>query len=314
MSRPIPSPAALRILLVVPSPVGDAVLATPVLQALHAKYPLAKFDIAGDPRTIELFSRCPYRERLVTRDRQDGWRGRLGFIQELRKQEYDLVVDLRTTGLSLFLRARRRLTRLRNWRARGHAIERHLQVIRRAEDLAMTPQPRVWLSEADRSAARRLLGKLPGQNWLAISPGASEDEKKWPLRHWSELLAQAGGLCDGVVLLGNHLDIAACQELAAGLALPHINLAGRTQLLETAAVLAQVKLYVGNDSGLGHLAAAFGTPTLTLFGSTDSRRYHPWGTVAQWLISPTGMLADLSPAEVAAELEPLLPRPALRAA
>ncbi|MGH8604140.1 MAG: glycosyltransferase family 9 protein, partial [Gammaproteobacteria bacterium] len=60
--------------------------------------------------------------------------------------------------------------------------------------------------------------------------------------------------------------------------------------------------FVGNDSGLGHMASAVGIPTLTVFGPTDALRYHPWGQQADWLCEPEGRLEALSGAVVAARL------------
>ena len=76
---------------------------------------------------------------------------------------------------------------------------------------------------------------------------------------------------------------AGCRQIAAGLVLPHLNLAGETGLLQAAALLEQAQLFVGSDSGLGHLAAASGTPTVTLFGPGDPRRYHTRHPQARWV-------------------------------
>ncbi|MGH8509481.1 MAG: glycosyltransferase family 9 protein, partial [Gammaproteobacteria bacterium] len=81
-----------------------------------------------------------------------------------------------------------------------------------------------------------------------------------------------------------------------------LNLAGQTSILEDCAVLAQTQVFVGNDSGLGHMASAVGTPTLTVFGPTDALRYRPWGRHADWLCEPEGRLEALSGAAVAARL------------
>jgi ADP-heptose:LPS heptosyltransferase len=85
-----------------------------------------------------------------------------------------------------------------------------------------------------------------------------------------------------------------------------LNLAGTTTLLQAAALLSRATLFIGNDSGLGHLCAAVGRPTLTLFGPGDPDRYHPWGPQAHWLVAADGNIASLSPTAVAARAIELL--------
>ena len=81
-----------------------------------------------------------------------------------------------------------------------------------------------------------------------------------------------------------------------------MNLAGRTSLLEDCAVLTRCAVFVGNDSGAGHMAAALETATLTVFGPTDPLRFHPWGARAAWVVAPGGELAALTGGAVAERL------------
>jgi heptosyltransferase-3 len=299
-------PIFRHILLVTLSNIGDALMTTPVMEALHRRYPRAVLDIVADRRSSALFGHCPYLNRVIHRDKQQGWRGSLALVRELRRCHYDLIVDLRTDGLAWLLRARQRLTRRGARRARGHAVERHLEVIRpHTATEGFTPL-RLWLDETERQCARRRLRDLPGGRWLAVGPGARWEPKRWPPGRFGELLRRHHEAFDAVVLLGNHADAPLCNILAAELTLPCLDLAGRTGLLEAAAVLAHMRLFIGNDSGLGHLAAAVGIPTLTLFGPGEPQRYRPWNPGGRWLQSPTGRIEDLPVSTVAEELGDLL--------
>jgi len=91
-----------------------------------------------------------------------------------------------------------------------------------------------------------------------------------------------------------------------------LNLVGQTSILEDCAVLAQAQVFVGNDSGLVHMASAVGIPTLTVFGPTDALRYHPWDQHADWLNEPEGQLEALSGAAVVAPLRLHLERLGVR--
>ncbi|HEY9199516.1 MAG TPA: glycosyltransferase family 9 protein [Gammaproteobacteria bacterium] len=292
---------AAHILVVTLSNIGDAVMTTPVLEALHRRFPEALIDIVADRRSSEIFTHCPYHGRIVFKEKRSGWRGLLRLVRSLRQTRYDLIVDLRTDGLSYLLRARRRLTK-GDRRARGpHAVEQHMGVIAAlgAEDI---PPTRIWLTPQIEAEAAQRLQSLPGSRWLALGPGANWEPKIWPLTRFSDLAERLRNDFDAIVLLGGPNDAERCDFLGRALPLETLNLAGKTPLLLAAAVLARMRIFVGNDSGLGHLASAVGTPTLTLFGPGQPERYHPWGEHAHWLTSPEDDLGKLSAEAVAEEI------------
>ena len=288
-----------NILLITLSNIGDAIMTTPVMVALHEKYPQAVMDIVADARCSELFTHCPGKGEIFLKDKQAGWRGVVSLARQLRTKRYDLVVDLRTDGLTLLLRTRRCLTR-RGSKARGyHAVQRHFAVLGPHEGISKIPATCIWLSGQERDFARRQLAALPGERWLALGPGARWAPKRWPAAAFRELADRLQTQFDGVVLLGSTEDADRCQQVMDGMLLPCINLAGKTGLLQTAALLQQAALFVGNDSGLGHMAAACNTATLTVFGPGDPARYHPWHPQARWLQSDSGDIADVAVEAVA---------------
>lgn len=283
-----------QILVITLSNIGDAVMTTPVIVALRQQYPNASIDIVTDARASELFEHMPGKGTVFLKDKQAGWRGTARLVKRLRRQRYDLVVDLRTDGLTLLLRARTRLTR-RGCRTRDHhAVQRHFAVIAAYEGLRDIPATTLWLAQSEHNFATSRLSELPGPHWLAIGPGARWAPKRWPFEAYRTLCERLQSRFDAVVLLGSTDDAPACRELATALTLPCLNLAGQTSLLQAAAVLQRMALFIGNDSGLGHIAAARDTPTLTLFGPGDPARYHPWNTQARWLQSDSGDIADVT--------------------
>jgi ADP-heptose:LPS heptosyltransferase len=181
-----------------------------------------------------------------------------------------------------------------------------MAVIARREHISGIPPVRIRLADDEHRFAQQALAALPGTRWLALGPGARWEPKRWPVRHFSALANQLQQEFDAVVLLGSTEDTACCRELAEALSLPCINLAGKTTLLQAGALQQQSRLFVGNDSGLGHLAAAVSIPTVTLFGPGEPQRYHPWHPQGRWLQSSTGSLEDLSPDEVARCVRELL--------
>jgi ADP-heptose:LPS heptosyltransferase len=294
-------PPTRSILVVTLSNIGDAIMTTPVLEALHRRYPDAVIDLVADRRSSEIFTHCPYRGRVVFKEKRSGWRGTLHLARTLRETRYDLIVDLRTDGLAYLLRGRRRLTKWQRRERGPHAVEQHLGVIAALGDTDMPPT-RIWLTpQLEADAAQRLAG-LPGTRWLALGPGANWEPKIWPLTRFRDLADHLRNDFDAVVLLGGPNDAERCDFLSRTLPLETLNLAGKTDLLQAAAVLARMHIFVGNDSGLGHIASAVGTPTLTLFGPGEPERYHPWGEHARWLVSPENDLGKLTAEVVAGEV------------
>lgn len=288
-----------KILVITLSNIGDALMTTPVLEALHRRYPDALIDLVADRRSSEVFTHCPYRGRVVFKEKRAGWRGTLQLVRALRHTRYDLIVDLRTDGLAYLLRARRRLTKWHRQERGLHAVEQHMGVIAALGGTDI-PATHIWLTAQLESEAAQRLESLPGRRWLALGPGANWEPKIWPLTRFKDLAEHVQNDFDAIVLLGGPNDAERCDFLSRTLPLETLNLAGKTNLLQAAAVLARMRIFVGNDSGLGHIASAVGTPTLTLFGPGEPQRYHPWGGHARWLISPENDLGKLS-AEVVAE-------------
>ncbi len=289
----------MKILMISLSNIGDAIMTTPVLERLHQIYPTASIDLVCDRRSSELFQHCPYRGTHYHKDKKAGWKGVLQLIRQLRKTRYELVVDLRTDGLAWLLRAKQRLTKW-NHKAYGpHAVEDLISIIDRINPDRQIPECQVWLSEAEQEHATTLTQTLPEGRWLALAPGANWEPKIWSTEYFSTLVQKLQSQFSGIVLLGGPGDKDRCQTIAQHCELPCVNLAGQTGLLDAAAILKKTAFFIGNDSGLGHIASAVGTPTMTLFGPGNPERYHPWGKSAHWLTSPENNLGKLTPEAVA---------------
>jgi len=302
-------PIAPRVLFVTLSNIGDLILTTPALEALHAAYPDHLVDIVADARSSELLRACPYLGTLHHRHKAEGARGLWRLIRQLRQHTYTAIVDLRTDFLPWLLRARRRTAPWRRGSHGPHAVEQHFAVTSRVLCRAGTiPAARVWHAPADTLQAQDLLAPLPAGRWLGLAPGANWPGKIWPAPHYARLIENVADLFTGVVLFGGANDTGITAFLAEGRAIPCLNLAGRTSLTVAAALLDHMAAFVGNDSGLGHLAAARGVPTLTLFGPGRPARYRPWGPHAQILEAPQRDLTALQPAAAEAVLRRLLTR------
>jgi ADP-heptose:LPS heptosyltransferase len=273
----------MRILFITATRIGDAVLSTGLLDHLLASVPDARFTIACGPVAEGVFARMPRRERTIIVDKRPFDLHWLTLWARTVTTVWDLVIDLRGSALSLLLPARRRAI-MRGGRRPGHRLTHLAGVL----DLDPPPLPVAWTSAEDRALAERLIP--PGPPLIGLGPTANWDGKIWPPERFVELFhALASGALAGAraaVFAGpGEAERARAAPVLA--ALPGaIDLCGRLELPEAAACLARCALFVGNDSGLMHLAAAAGAPTLGLFGPTPADEYAPAGRRTAVAVAP----------------------------
>ena len=295
----------MRILFVTSNRVGDAILSTGLLDHLIRTYPQARITIVCGRVAEGVFARMPNRERTIVLDKLPYGRHWLALWAKVLPHWWDLVVDIRGSALSWMVPTARRAV----WRRKaGHKIAELAAVLK----LDPPPLPVVWTGPEDQARARLLLPD--GRPIVALGPTANWAPKTWPAERFAALfqLLAAGPLPGAIpaIFAGPGPEEAA---MAAPLlaALPGaIDLCGRLSLPEVAACFGRAALYVGNDSGLMHLAAAAGTPTLGLFGPTPAAEYGPSGRRAAAVLSRDGTMAGLPVSDVLAAAIDLL-KPAM---
>jgi ADP-heptose:LPS heptosyltransferase len=296
---------APRLLVVTLSNIGDVVLTTPVFEALAARYAESRIDIFADARSAELLAAAPYAGDIYLYNKRSTWSQRLAFLRTLRARRYRLIVDLRSHFLANLLRADQRLYKPRHRDPDLHAAQEHYAALAPLEPATPTPACRLHLSTDDHARAAQLLSPLPGQRWLAIAPGANWPGKKWPREAYRALLTLAASRFDAAIILGSHHDDEDARAIARA-TLPCLITTGRTDLRTAAAMISRAQAFVGNDSGLGHVAAALGVPTVTPFGPGDPKRYRPWGERTCVVQAPKNDLTLLHAEQVWSALEDLL--------
>jgi len=279
----------MRILFVTANRLGDAVLSTGLLDHLIRTYPAARITVACGPVAAGVFQRMPNLERIVVVSKQSGGRHWVPLWGMAVTQWWDLVVDIRGSALSWLIPTRRRAVMRPST---GHKTRQLAQVLR----LETAPAPVAWFSPDDAAAADRLLPGA-GRKPIVLAPTANWAPKIWPADRFVDLfrrLAKRDPAAIPVVLAGpGETEFALARPVLQ--ALPGaIDLVGRLSLPEIAAFLSKASLFVGNDSGLMHLAAAAGAPTLGLFGPTDAIEYAPTGRCCEALVGPTPDMASIT--------------------
>jgi ADP-heptose:LPS heptosyltransferase len=173
--------------------------------------------------------------------------------------------------------------------AKGDAREHRVRQLARLFDLDPPPDPRLWTASHHERAAGAFIP--PGAPVLAIGPAANWPAKQWRAERFADLasrLTAAGGPLPGsrvAVLAAPHERELAEPALAALPPGRRIDLVGKVDLLTAAALLRRCAMFIGNDTGLMHIAAASGTPTLGLFGPSPVAQYAPWGRRTAWVRS-----------------------------
>lgn len=286
-ARPTPSrakePALTRILFITANRLGDAVLSTGLLDHLLRNEPDPRITVACGPVAAGLFERMPGRERTVVLEKRRYDRHWLSLWRVCVGTRWDLAIDLRGSAVTLLLAARRRAI-MRGGRRGGHRIG-HLGGVL---GLAPPPSPVAWTSAAD--AARALALLPPDRPLVALGPTANWSGKVWPADRFAALFERLRAAVPDarpVVLAGpGEAERAMAQGLLDRLPPDAVDLRGRLALPEVAACLRRCRLFVGNDSGLMHLSAAAGIPTLGLFGPSRASEYAPIGPRAAFVAAP----------------------------
>jgi heptosyltransferase-3 len=321
----------MRILFVTSNRLGDAILSTGLLDHLIRTYPDCRITVVCGPVAAELFARMPNCERVIVLDKRR-WSLHWPLLWAVAaRRRWDMVVDIRGSGLAWMVRAKRRAV----MRPRpGHKLSQLAAVL----GIDPPPLPVAWFSAEDAARAAALLppglrlallSGLPagrqaapspppptdpqsGPPLVALAPTANWTQKVWPAERFVALFrALVSGPLPGAVPLILAGPGAAERAMAAPVlaALPEaIDLVGRLSLPEVAACLSRAALFVGHDSGLMHLAAAAGAPTLGLFGPTPADEYAPAGRHTAVVIAMGREMADLPVERAFAAAERLIAR------
>ncbi len=286
-----------RVLVIKPSALGDVVQSLPVLGMLRQRFPQTQLAWLIKDSLAQLLQGHPLLDQVLVWQTQEGrWRSFWGLLREVRAGEFDLVVDLqglfRTGMLSWYSGARWRVG-FSNAREGARWAYTH-RVLVPSRDLPAlvkyalvaqalgcqgpVPQAVIPIQEEHRRWAMEHLATLP-HPWVAAHPGARWPTKQWPpdrLARALQILQQHSAA--GVVVLGGPEERTLADQVAQALSGPVLNLAGKTSLLQLAAVLEQCEALISGDTGPMHLAAALGTAVVAVFTCTSPLRAGPRGS------------------------------------
>jgi ADP-heptose:LPS heptosyltransferase len=269
----------MRVLFIGPTRIGDAVLSSGVLAWMLARWPEARLTVAAGPAAAPFYAEAPRLDEVIVLDKRQGGHWRRLWWNTVGRY-WSAIADTRRSAVTWLVPAGRRYV-MGYQRAAMHKVVQASAMVRAKPPLA----PQVWLAARHRHVAKELIPD--GAPILALAPTANWGGKQWPAERFvalaERLCARGGLLADAriAVFAGPGERPAAEAVLAAIPPARRIDLAGTLDLLTAAACLGRADLFVGNDSGLMHLAAATGVPTLGLFGPSREEHYGPWGPRAR---------------------------------
>lgn len=282
------APKGFPILFIASSRIGDAVLASGLIKRLHDEIPGARFTIVAGPVSAPLFVDTPGLERLIVMEKAKGGGHWFKLWSQVRGRNWGLIVDRRGSGVSRFLRAKRRATHRTHPGEPVHKVVEAARLLKLADD---PPPPFLFTSLETEAKAEALLSSGTGPI-LAVAPAANWIGKTWPAERFAlmavQLMQKGQPFENGrVMILGGPDDRREAEPLRRSLPRDRwIDLTGQVDLITAYACLKRARLFVGNDSGLMHMAAAAGAPTIGLFGPSDERLYGPWGEYTRVVRGP----------------------------
>jgi len=290
-------------LLVQLAGLGDLIMALPTIESLRASLPHIRWSLLTRPANSSLLGdRLDTVRTIPWPPRPSQARTIVQEIWQLRQHRFDVAIHLygitsrqgalAMQALFFGIHARMSIGRSGANTCRifdvnqednsmaQHEVEANLAMLQSlgippvVKVPVLSPQRPAWLRVA-RIVQERL---VHGKSFIVLFPGGARATRHWPVRNYAALAAALSAMDLGVCVIGDTLATQQAQYIAEAAGKHGLNLAGCLSLQDVAALLSMALVYVGNDSGPTHLAAALGVPCIALFGPGELPRFGPRGT------------------------------------
>ncbi|MTI59135.1 MAG: lipopolysaccharide heptosyltransferase II [Firmicutes bacterium] len=276
---------------------GDLMFATPFIKNLRMNLPDKRIDMIVNSNFYDLIKTNPDLDNVYAYNKKWGLRQGISFARKLSQNNYDLGLNIHGNWRTAILLKLVNPVYSLGYGGKGRGIFLD-QEIKRSEGMHMTEAylafleeiglksltdniPQLSLSPEASQGIKAFLegeGVIPGDRLVALNTGGTWPTKRWPAVRFAELAdALVKNYDVRPVLTGGKSDLGRVDEIVSLMASEPITAAGRTSLEELAALMEYCELVISNDSGPVHVAAAVGTPTITIFGPSDDIKYRPLG-------------------------------------
>ncbi|MCH9644235.1 MAG: glycosyltransferase family 9 protein [Gammaproteobacteria bacterium] len=270
----------MNILFISNTRLGDAILSTGILNHLLQQYPDAQFTIACGKPAASIFENFPNLHKLHIVIKKPHHRHWFKLWRQCCTTKWHTVVDLRFSGISYFLWAKNKYrTRPRQYHHQ-HRQQSNAALLK----LNHTPELKIWSSQQNtRDAEQKFKNISNKETVIAVSPAANWQPKTWPIENFATLIekltCKEGPYPDATIAISaSPAEYPKIKSLMircnSGKV---IDLIHDLPILSVAECFKRCHLFIGNDSGLMHLATAVGTPVIGLFGPSNDKHYAPLG-------------------------------------
>ncbi|MFW5999779.1 MAG: lipopolysaccharide heptosyltransferase II [Halanaerobiaceae bacterium] len=291
-----------KILLVDLLYLGDLIFALPFIENLRENFPQAKIDMVVNADFRDILNTNSYIDNFYACDKSAGLLEGMRFARSLRKNGYDLGLNIHGNWRSVLLMYLVRPARIFGYAAEPgtglltdiviekqggrHMVEEYLGFLEELElEVFAVNPPRLEPTPeaiADIKILLQEAGVGEGETLVGLNTGGSWESKRWPPEYFARLAEKLQGEYGvRVVFFGGSGDVERVDEIISqmeeGCREP-VNTAGRTSLPELAALTGECDLVISGDSGPAHVAAAVGTPVVAIFGPSDDVKYRPYGS------------------------------------
>jgi heptosyltransferase-2 len=298
-----------RFLIIRGGAIGDFILTVPVIAAIREKWQSAHIEVLGYPHIAEI-AKGP---ELVNAVRSISARGMATFFAERGERDrefieyfgqFQQIISFLYDPDEVFSTNVKRISR--RFLAGIHKptepeppvkpIHACLQYVKVLESLAMwivEPVPKLYPQQAERLFAIDYYRGHAPSPLVAVHPGSGGEAKLWAIENWAALCRWLIEEKKAEVLVvAGEADQSQLNQLLALLKPHHVLVANHLKLAQVAAVLEKATVYLGHDSGISHLAAAVGVPSVVLFGPTNPAVWRPQGEKVRILHGATEWIAD----------------------
>jgi len=270
-----------KILVISLSNIGDVVMTFPVMDILHRDFPKAQLSVVVGPKAEPLLKGNPYIHRVILYHKKQSFPRLFAWLLQLRKDNYDLVVDLKNTIIPFLVSTHYLTSPFLKRNAGEHMQQQHLRRLKAIYPYKEEPRERcaLYIPPQERLSATNMICSEVGDRkpYVVIAPGAADSGKRWPEEKFalfSDSLIKRFGV--QVVFVGDKNDRILADAICQRMEQRAVNFCGRISLIHCAVVLERSCAALVNDSAPLHLASYLDVPTVALFGPTDPRLYGPW--------------------------------------
>jgi heptosyltransferase-2 len=283
-----------KVVIRFPNWLGDCIMASPLIGALHDSFPDWKISLAIRPQFVSLFANDPRLEEVIALDDKGG-RFRLfryfPIAEQVSKRGFELALILPESFSSAFIFYLAGLPLTLGYRGdlRSFMLSKTIphpeNVIHRTKKylnfvnvlggkLDKQYHPRIYSSEDHKNQAERLTRGI--EHYVVINPFSRAPSRRWGKQKYAELASRIKAELDlNIVFSGAPDEAGVIDEVGRMAGVDYLNIAGKSDLMTSYEIMKKARVYVGNDSGGAHLAASSGTYTLSISGADDPDETRP---------------------------------------